>query len=150
MKAELNAPSAKIARKWLGSRNATKKASAIGPAPSTAARTMSRTKPVSRERRGKPPTVKIRPIMGCFRSGVARSVARRSPLRRNHRGDNAVLRRLVEIWVHRQADHFGRKLFAHRQAALGDREAPVGILHMDRHRIVDRGRNALCPQRRRK
>jgi hypothetical protein len=36
MNAALNAPSAKIARKWLGSRKATKKASATGPAPRVA------------------------------------------------------------------------------------------------------------------
>ena len=50
MKAALKAPSAKIARKLFGSRNATKNASAIGPAPRIAASMMSRAKPVSRER----------------------------------------------------------------------------------------------------
>jgi hypothetical protein len=60
----LNAPSPKIARKWLGRRSATKNASATGPAPSTAASTMSRTKPVMRESSVKPPTVKMRPIIG--------------------------------------------------------------------------------------
>src|SRR6185503_19671079 len=63
MKAALNAPSANMARKWLGSRKATKKASATGPAPRTAARMMSRAKPVARERSVKPPTVKIRSII---------------------------------------------------------------------------------------
>src|SRR5260370_11084085 len=62
--AALKVPSAKIARKWLGNLNATKKASAIGPAPSTAASTMSRAKPVSRESSVRPPTVKKRPIIG--------------------------------------------------------------------------------------
>jgi len=63
MKAELNAPSAKIARKWFGSRSATKNASATGPAPRIAASMMSRAKPVMRETRVMPPTVRMRSIM---------------------------------------------------------------------------------------
>ena len=58
-KAELNAPSPKMARKWLGMRNATTKASATGPAPITAAMTTSRTKPVTRETSVQPPTDRI-------------------------------------------------------------------------------------------
>ena len=52
-----------MARKWLGSRKATKKASAKGPAPNTAAMTTSRMKPVRRETRVSPPTVAMRLIM---------------------------------------------------------------------------------------
>ena len=58
-KAALNAPSANSARKWLGSRNATKKASATGPAPSNAAVRISRTKPRTRLARVRPPTERI-------------------------------------------------------------------------------------------
>ena len=68
MNAALNAPSAKIARKWFGSRSATKNASATGPAPSTAASMMSRRKPVTRDSSVIPPTVRMRSIMliGCL------------------------------------------------------------------------------------
>src|SRR6185437_10095751 len=52
-----------MARKWLGSRKATKKASAMGPAPKTAAMTTSRMKPLRRETRVSPPTVAMRLIM---------------------------------------------------------------------------------------
>ena len=54
--AALNAPSAKIERKWLGRRSARKNTSASTPFPSTAARTMSRRKPVTRDRSVKPET----------------------------------------------------------------------------------------------
>src|SRR5271169_7042752 len=66
MKAALNAPSAKMARKWLGNRNATKNASATGPAPRIAASMMSRRNPVRRESSVYPPTVRIRSIMVAF------------------------------------------------------------------------------------
>src|SRR5215468_1990138 len=66
MKAAAKAPSAKMARKWFGRRKATKKASAIGPAPSTAAITTSRMKPEARETRVRPPTVAIRLIIRGF------------------------------------------------------------------------------------
>src|SRR5829696_3336092 len=52
-----------MARKWLGRRSATKKASATGPAPRIAASIMSRTKPVSRDTRVSPPTVRMRSII---------------------------------------------------------------------------------------
>ena len=53
-----------MARKWLGRRKATKKASAMGPAPSTAAMTTSRMKPEMRETSVHPPTVAMRLIIG--------------------------------------------------------------------------------------
>src|ERR1700736_4526721 len=65
------------------------------------------------------------------------------------RGDDAVLGRLVEIGVHGEADHLLGEPFAHRRAALGDREMLVALLAMQRHRIVDRGRDALALERNR-
>src|SRR5208283_1534531 len=65
MNAALKAPSAKMARKWFGSRKATKNASATGPAPRIAASIMSRKKPVRRDRSVKPPTVRIRSIIAA-------------------------------------------------------------------------------------
>src|SRR4051794_15779728 len=59
MKALLNAPSPKIARKWLGRRSATTNASATGPVPIVAAITTSRKKPVTRETSVHPPTEAI-------------------------------------------------------------------------------------------
>ncbi len=67
-----------MARKWLGSLKAMKKASATGPAPSTAAMTTSRMKPVRRETRVSPPTVAMRRIMPqnpTMRGGTATQVA---------------------------------------------------------------------------
>src|SRR5664279_5828768 len=52
--------------------------------------------------------------------------------------------------MHRQADDVARQAFAGRQAAVGDREIAIGGLLMHRFHIVDRGRNALRLQRRRK
>src|SRR5689334_24923420 len=52
-----------MARKWLGNRSATKKASATGPAPRIAASMMSRRKPVRRDTSVSPPTVRMRSIM---------------------------------------------------------------------------------------
>src|SRR5262245_34635452 len=52
-----------MARKWFGSRSATKNASATGPAPSTAASMMSRMKPVMRDSSVNPPTMEICRIM---------------------------------------------------------------------------------------
>src|SRR5262249_49528824 len=62
-----------MARKWLGSLNATKKASARGPAPNTAAITTSRRNPVRREISVSPPTVAMRLIM------QSRGLSRASP-----------------------------------------------------------------------
>ena len=56
-KAELKAPSPNSRRNRLGKRNATKKASATAPVPSTAAIRMSRTKPNTRLTMVRPPTV---------------------------------------------------------------------------------------------
>ena len=56
-KAAENAPSANRRRKKFGSLNATKKASATAPEPSTADSTMSRMKPTTRLSRVNPPTV---------------------------------------------------------------------------------------------
>ena len=53
-----------MARKRFGRRNATKKASAAGPAPRIAASTISRAKPVMRDSSVSPPTVRIRSIIG--------------------------------------------------------------------------------------
>src|SRR5680860_272138 len=64
-----------MARKWLGRRKATKKASAMGPAPRMAAMTTSRMKPERRETSVSPPTVAMRLIM----SGVSRSPHPRHP-----------------------------------------------------------------------
>ena len=55
--AELKAPSPNSRRNRLGKRNATKKASATAPVPSTAAIRMSRTKPNTRLTMVRPPTV---------------------------------------------------------------------------------------------
>src|SRR5512147_1447109 len=76
-----------MARKWLGSLKATKKASAIGPAPRIAAMTTSRMKPVRRETSVSPPTVAMRLIILCWKPGERRYDAtepppRPSPLRR--------------------------------------------------------------------
>ena len=49
-----------------------KKASATGPAPSTAAMTTSRMKPVTRETSVSPPTVAMRLIMGVRPVGTGR------------------------------------------------------------------------------
>ncbi len=57
MKAMLKAPSAKKRRNMLGSRKATKNASATGPAPRKAAMAMSRRKPSTRLAMVQPPTV---------------------------------------------------------------------------------------------
>ena len=56
-KAAEKAPSANRRRKKFGSLNATKKASATAPEPSTADSTISRTKPTTRLSSVKPPTV---------------------------------------------------------------------------------------------
>src|SRR5258708_1932579 len=64
------------------------------------------------------------------------------------RPDDAVLRRLVEIAVHREADPLLGEPFADRRPALGDRETLVGLLTVQRNRVVDRRRDALALQRR--
>ena len=58
-KAVVKAPSAKRERNKFGNLKDTKKASAIIPAPKKFAKTMSRKKPVNRERSVKPPKVAI-------------------------------------------------------------------------------------------
>ena len=45
--------------------------------------------------------------------------------------------------MHGQTDHFLGQPFAHRRAASGDREALVGLLAMQRDRVVNRGWDAL-------
>src|SRR5262249_15704866 len=131
---------------------------------------MSRKKPVARDTSVKPPTVKMRPIIGrapclscgdvtrieaqLYRSappmppaqGTSRKMDRpRSPTQRApHGGDDPVLGHLVEIGVHGQADHFLGQPFAHRRAAGGDREALVRLLAVQRGRVMDRGWNALA------
>ena len=78
-KAEAKPPSAKMRRKRLGRRWATKKASATGPAPRAAAMKMSRMKPRTRLVAVAPPTVAkfFRSDMGS----AARCRARRGPAR---------------------------------------------------------------------
>ena len=49
--------------------------------------------------------------------------------------------------MHRQADHFAGQPIAHRQAAFGHRIMFVGLLAVQRDRIIDRGRNAFRLQR---
>ena len=68
----------------------------------------------------------------------------------SHRRDDPVLRRLVEIGVHRQADHLLRHPLAHRRPAFGHRKTLGRLLTVERDRIVDRGRNALRLDRSRK
>src|SRR5262252_10259565 len=80
MKAALKAPSAKMARKWLGRRSATKNASATGPAPRMAASIMSRANPVRRDTSVKPPTVRIRSIMATHLYGHGRACQQKSGL----------------------------------------------------------------------
>src|ERR1700688_554876 len=60
-----------------------------------------------------------------------------------HSLDDPRLRRLVEIGMHWQADDIAGQAFACRQAAVCDREIPIGRLLMHRLWIIDRGRNAL-------
>ena len=70
-----------------------------------------------------------------------------SPLCRErgaHRRDNAVLRALVEISVHGQADHLPRQALAHRCPALGNGKVPVRLLAVHRVAVVDRGGDALA------
>src|SRR6056297_2208619 len=76
MKAALNAPSAKRRRNRFGRRSATKKASATGPAPSTAAISRSRTKPRIRLAMVYPPTVATeRSSMALLHFGSDQGVA---------------------------------------------------------------------------
>ena len=64
------APSPNRRRNRLGSFNATKKASAIGPVPSRAAISMSRAKPRTRLTRVQPPTVRMFLSMGALRTAL--------------------------------------------------------------------------------
>src|ERR1700720_3602776 len=119
---------------------------------------MSRANPVSRESRVKPPTVNIRPIIGWIRAwGATQARGAFAPYGyRSAReglpscGNDPVLGRLVDIGMHRQADHFPRKSLADRHAALDDGKMPVGFLAIERDRIIDRGRDALRLEGRRK
>src|SRR5688500_16899864 len=96
------APSANRRRRKLGSLNATKKASASGPAPSSAAIMMSRTKPSRRETRVIEPTVAIERTSatgrGALRAGSSSAANGCGPLARPQ------WRRLVGPGV-RQAGH---------------------------------------------
>ena len=58
--------------------------------------------------------------------------------------DNAVLSCDVEVGVHRQTDDLGREALAHGDASFADRIMLVRLLSMQRDRVVDGGRNALC------
>src|SRR5215831_823273 len=66
-----------------------------------------------------------------------------------HGGDDPVLRRLVEIAVHRQADDLLREPLGDREAAVRTGEMRVGFLLVQRLGIVDRRRNAFGFERRR-
>ena len=86
MKAALNAPSPNRRRNRLGSRRATKNASATGPSPSRAAISMSRAKPSTRLAIVQPPTVTMpRSIRLPYSSrrgrASSRSAASASPMR---------------------------------------------------------------------
>src|SRR3569623_2129070 len=138
-----------MARKWLGSRSATKNASATGPAPRIAASMMSRANPVSRESSVYPPTVKMRPSIRRFYRIASRRKTTKSVRKRGaHSLDAPLLGRFIQIGVHRQADDLGRQLFAARKASGRDRKIQVRGLLMQRLRIIDRGRNAMRLQRR--
>src|SRR5918996_1575779 len=88
-KPALNAPSANRRRRKLGSLNATKKASASGPAPSRAAIMMSRTKPRRRETSVIEPTVAIERTSptgrGALRAGSSSAANGCGPLARARR-----------------------------------------------------------------
>src|SRR4051812_27426924 len=105
---------------------------------------MSRRKPVMRDSSVKPPTVKMRPIMDwpcesspthghaplCHAGAPGRKAERprsSGAERPAHRRDDAVLRRLVEVAVHGQADDLSREPLADRQAAVGHGVAAVGL-----------------------
>src|SRR5262245_23314600 len=73
-----------------------------------------------------------------------------SPQRVPHRLDDAILSRFLEVGVHGQAYHLLGQPFAHRRAAERNGKVLVRLLAMQRNRVVDRGRNALGLERRRK
>src|ERR1700687_5619164 len=133
MNAALKAPSAKMARKWFGSRNATRNASAMGPAPSTAAIRISRKKPVSRETSVKPPTVRMRSIIP--RPGIAidcSAPARVHPAARDcsrFRGACAHVfgHRLLRAPTRCPAIHQDHAGAVNRQGSLAYDRAPDGV-----------------------
>ncbi len=91
MKAALNAPSAKIARKWFGNRNATKNASASGPAPRMAASITSRAKAEMRDNGVKPPgAVAKRPIIAQSRAALGAAALERRDAARKWRNGSQV------------------------------------------------------------
>jgi hypothetical protein len=53
-----------------------------------------------------------------------------------------ILRGVVEVRVHGQAEHLGRQAFADRQAVARRRELRVGGLPVHRSHVIDRGRDA--------
>ena len=65
---------------------------------------------------------------GASERRVAPSGYRSARQRLPGRGDDPILGRLVDIGVHRQADHFLGQALADRHAALDDGEMPVGFL----------------------
>src|SRR5262245_55598823 len=150
MNAALKAPSAKMARKWLGSRKATKKASATGPAPRIAASMMSRAKPVTRETSVKPPTVRMRSIIAAtILPARGRKLQASAGQRAANGGDDTALHRFLEVSVHRQADDFLGQALAHRHPADYGKVAISGLA-VQRLGIIDRRRDALRLERRRK
>src|ERR1700686_4506614 len=63
-----------------------------------------------------------------------------------YRLDDASLRRLVEIGVHRQAARLPGQTLAHRKPAVGDRKAAIGFLPVQGLAVIDRRRNPLPAQ----
>src|SRR6185437_9587429 len=82
MKATLNAPSAKMPRKELGKRQATKNASDNSPSPRTAAMMISRTNPAMRDSSVYPPTEARRLSIGTGFDSLSELKRRRRPAHR--------------------------------------------------------------------
>src|SRR5262249_7271680 len=76
------------------------------------------------------------PVRRCLTTRKWRTVglpAECSP----YRLDDSILGRLVEIGMHRQADHFLGQPLAHRQPAIGLWICAIGRLSVHRLRVVD-------------
>src|SRR5262245_32897589 len=73
------------------------------------------------------------------------SCFQRSP----YRVDNAILRRRIEIGMHRQAYDLGCEAIANGYAALAHRIMLISLLAMQWDRIIDCGRNSFRFEHRR-